>query len=1004
MKRILPLFALLPSVLLAAEVSPKDAARAAKAWVDRGYAMGKLPAGLTVAGVDEVEDPATGARLLVAKFEGGGFVVLSADDLVDPVLAFSETGDGIDPDDNDPFWFLLRRDIAAREDAAGVVRGSAPVSENGEAEGFAPKTGAASGGRTANQEKWADLLSPAPKMATGQGVSSISDIRVDMLVQSRWNQSSHNGYSNSGLPCYNYYTPNNYVCGCGATAVSQVMRYFQFPTGTVQARTYSCMIDDVVTDLTMQGGTYDWSNMPLKPYQGTVTEVQRKAIGKLTSDVGIAMDMMYAEDGSGSFLACGYMALKEDFGYANVEIENSGTSDMDDFKKCLIPSFDAKSPVILGLPGHFIVADGYGYSDGDWYIHLNFGWGASYNDKCDAWYMPPNFNAETWSKVHSFSYADESVYNIFPDKTGSVLSGRVTDASGAPVSGATVSLDNGHSATTDENGIYAFVEDVASDTTFTVTAAKGGSTASVQATVGKTTSSTWSSGTYKGMTVRARSYSLYPSPECKNSYGNDIVLNVSHDTAPTISSAAAADVSFTSAKIVVAVSDLGVNSTSVEVKAVVGGTTKTQTLTAAGSATLSFTGLSAGTQYTATVTATGSNGLPATRTVTFSTAAYTAPTLGTVSSSATTTSVTLSVPVTALGNGAASVSVAATLDGTTKTATVSAVGGTAMLAFDGLVPDSSYPWSVVATGVPTGKTANASGTAATEALPSVGWFDVKWADDGYGTGTAWWNEAAERTSGGTWTIPAGDASSLGGSALALALPEGGELRFTAVSQSAGGGYVTVDGTLSPVLSSALPEVPAGALAALCFARGGYKAWNGSQWIALSGEVPASSATAWTATFDFASSPHKVRYAVGGATLSASGSDWVPLVSAQGFLRGVGYAGGGEVGNFKAVCAGGFPVPALATFAGDGVEPLVFGGTAAAPTLTVTVGNAKKDIWYAVYESQKPDGTYTFAGRAQAQRDGTLPITIDASATTKFLRIKASDAPIQPTSPLFPAAP
>ncbi|MBQ6103479.1 MAG: Spi family protease inhibitor, partial [Kiritimatiellae bacterium] len=111
MKRILPLFALLPSALLAAEVSPNAAARAAKAWVDRGYAMGKLPAGRTVAGVDEVEDPATGARLLVAKFDGGGFVVLSADDLVDPVLAFSETGDGIDPDDNDPFWFLLRRDI-----------------------------------------------------------------------------------------------------------------------------------------------------------------------------------------------------------------------------------------------------------------------------------------------------------------------------------------------------------------------------------------------------------------------------------------------------------------------------------------------------------------------------------------------------------------------------------------------------------------------------------------------------------------------------------------------------------------------------------------------------------------------------------------------------------------------------------------------------------------------------------------------------------------------------
>ena len=120
-----PLFAsallsLLAAPATAAEVSTNDAARAASAWVDRGYAMGRLPSGRAVAGVDEVEDPATGAKLLVARFEGGGYVVLSADDLVDPVIAFSETGSGLDLDEGNPFWALLRSDIAAREAAAGV--------------------------------------------------------------------------------------------------------------------------------------------------------------------------------------------------------------------------------------------------------------------------------------------------------------------------------------------------------------------------------------------------------------------------------------------------------------------------------------------------------------------------------------------------------------------------------------------------------------------------------------------------------------------------------------------------------------------------------------------------------------------------------------------------------------------------------------------------------------------------------------------------------------------
>jgi hypothetical protein len=147
----------------------------------------------------------------------------------------------------------------------------------------------------------------------------------------------------------------------------------------------------------------------------------------------------------------------------------------------------------------------------------------------------------------------------------------------------------------------------------------------------------------------------------------------------------------------------------------------------------------------------------------------------------------------------------------------------------------------------------------------------------------------------------------------------------------------------------------------------------------------------------------VRYAVGGKTLSASGSSWIPLATAPGYVRGVGYAGAGSVGDFKATYAGGVSVPVLATLAGDGVEPLVFGGTPAAPTLTVTIGNAQSGVWYAVYESASVGGPWTFAGRAQATADGTLPFTIDATAATKFLRLKASDAEIAPTDPLFPSA-
>ena len=84
-----------------------------------------------------------------------------------------------------------------------------------------------------------------------------------------------------------------------------------------------------------------------------------------------------------------------------------------------------------------------------------------------------------------------------------------------------------------------------------------------------------------------------------------------------------------------------------------------------------------------------------------------------------------------------------------------------------------------------------------------------------------------------------------------------------------------------------------------------------------------------------------------------------------------------------------------------VLPLV---AAAAPTLTVTVGNAKAGLWYAVYASETVNGAYAFVQRARATKDGTLPFTIDATAATKFIRIKASDGEISPADPLFPSAP
>ena len=208
--------------------------------------------------------------------------------------------------------------------------------------------------------------------------------------------------------------------------------------------------------------------------------------------------------------------------------------------------------------------------------------------------------------------------------------------------------------------------------------------------------------------------------------------------------------------------------------------------------------------------------------------------------------------------------------------------------------------------------------------------------------------------------------------------------------------VTVQGAFSPVPAAALPDVPSGALAALSFARGGYKAWNGSQWVALTGATPAAASTAWTATFDFSSTPPRVRYAIGGTALAASGSEWIALSPARSYLTGVGFAGAGSAGDFKATYAGGgYVAPVLSSIEDGGVPALDFG----AGTFSITINNAVKDAWYTVYASDTVDGEYEAVLSEQATADGRKTLSIPASKPARFVRIGVSGRPVDSGSGL-----
>ena len=498
----------------AEEVSADSAGIAARRWLQGDAALG-CALGSEVDGVRTCS-PHEDASFHVVRLKGGGFVVMSADTTREPVVAFSSGGDLVESDSN-PLWVLLKNDLALR------VGGS---SSSGVAKNRLLTATAVSSFGSGNEAKWNRLLGKSGRLlSTPQGVSSISDIRVAPLVQSRWNQDNV-----AGGYCYNYYTPNHYVCGCVATAGAQIMRYFQWPRSDVNVAKFTnshCYLQGTQKTYTTQGGYYAWSQMPLVP-NSTITDAQRQAIGKLTSDIGICVGMDYNSDQNGGSSAGGYMlaeAFTNRFGYANALAAEWSTdiSGNDDMKNALLSNFDAGLPVALGLSGaggHEIVGDGYGYSGDTLYLHFNMGWSGS----DDAWYAPPNM-----AGTYNFNVMDGFVCNVFTnsaDKGGVICSGRVLDAGGAPIANATVQAKKGgnvvKATTTNDKGIYAFVlTGLSSETTtsYTMTATSGDSNASItvllKANVGtKIVASGSNFGNY------------YPSPlpTISNRSGQDITM------------------------------------------------------------------------------------------------------------------------------------------------------------------------------------------------------------------------------------------------------------------------------------------------------------------------------------------------------------------------------------------------------------------------------------------------------------------------------------------------
>ena len=197
---------------------------------------------------------------------------------------------------------------------------------------------------------------------------------VSPLLKSKWGQ-SHPFNAKTGYP----------YSGCVATAVAQMMYYYQWPAQGRGKNEYNVTYYNTKKSADFSQSHYDWANMlPDYRYPVHATTAQEDAVALLMSDVGIASFMQYTPNASGTQGLFAYQALQKNFDYTAAYITRA-VEGPSRFAEILRKELLNGCPVYLeGRPtgsasGHAWVADGF---DKNGLFHMNFGW----EGQSDAYY------------------------------------------------------------------------------------------------------------------------------------------------------------------------------------------------------------------------------------------------------------------------------------------------------------------------------------------------------------------------------------------------------------------------------------------------------------------------------------------------------------------------------------------------------------------------------------------------------------------------------------------
>ena len=278
-----------------------------------------------------------------------GFVAVSADDAFRPIVGYS-TEEAFDAQNINPELAYMLNGLIAGRSSRNMGEASPLVAA-----------------------EWNSVTTSGKQMSFNGGREAFH------LLTTTWNQD---------YP-YNYFCPQanggpggRTYAGCVATAMGQVMKYWNHPLqGTGSHTNYN---SPAFGPLSADFGatTYDWDNMP-DAIASNSPQVQIDAVGTLLYHCGIAVDMNYAIDGSGAYSTDVPSRIIQYFSYCNqANYQQRDYYSYDAWKEKLKESLDLGWPIYYSGHdpdpvtggGHAFVCDG--YNDADMF-RFNWGWGGS---------------------------------------------------------------------------------------------------------------------------------------------------------------------------------------------------------------------------------------------------------------------------------------------------------------------------------------------------------------------------------------------------------------------------------------------------------------------------------------------------------------------------------------------------------------------------------------------------------------------------------------------------